>query len=222
MPELSFSNSDAACFQIGSPSRASKSQLRLRVRVLSSYKDSSTSNGKDKAITRYVLKVTDTLAHTSWQIDHRYSDFLRLRQKLSAFLKSSGSRTSIPKITGMYSLRPLIGSSAYEQRLSEERIVQLQEFISAILEQFGDDNIIVNAFLGNDQSGLLRGGISTEESPFKPSPVKDPQRHSKPNKSINIVTFSVTLITIFIIVIKFVFFEIYHCLSNRFILCYIV
>ena len=157
---------------------------RLRVRILNAYKDPLLlSLNKEKSVTRYVMKVTDSSTHSSWQTAHRYSDFVRLRQQLSDFLRASKKKLELPKLNSfVYSLRPIIigSTAAYDQRIIEERITCLQAFINALIGLFGEDNAILNSFLGNDQRGVLLDSLQLDnhDLPTSPSSPASPSRSS--------------------------------------------
>ena len=158
---------------------------RLCVRILNAYKDPPLYLNKEKSVTRYVMKITDSSTHSSWQMVHRYSDFVRLRQQLSDFLRvHKKKKFDLPKLnSSVYTLRPIIigSTAAYDQRLIDERIHSLQAFINSLIGLFGEDNAILNTFLGNDQSGVLLDSLQldNQEQPTSPSsPMSPPPRSS--------------------------------------------
>jgi len=139
----------------------------LRVRIVSTFKVESNGNkNKDKIITRYILKVSDTVLRSTWQVDHRFSEFILLREQLKKYLQQNTKNHSskhLPKINcSTYSLTNLLGTAAYESRIIEDRITGLQAFLDALIHMFGDKNAILNGFLGNDQRGLLLNSLQSD------------------------------------------------------------
>lgn len=101
----------------------------------------TTAAGPDdsgKKVVRYVMLVKDISTNETWKVDHRYSDFLRLRKSL---LKQKFY--SIPTIKSK--------SSLLHQQVTviKDRAIVLQRFINDCIHIVGLSNITLNGFLIN-------------------------------------------------------------------------
>lgn len=101
--------------------------------------------GTRKSVTKYILRVNDSICQEQWELLHRFSDFIRLKKDL----EKEGYK-AIPKVKGK--------SSIFKSQdvLVKERIAHLNLFLHQLVSLIGTDSTVLNNFLGNSARGLLK------------------------------------------------------------------
>eukprot|EP01034_Spumella_vulgaris_P023848 gene23848-30123_t len=129
-----------------------RSSLSSRSSIVSSKEKSS-----GRKVVQYCIEVIQS--QESWQIHHRFSDFLRLRKKL--IIEGCRSLPSIHSNSSVFSRRDFVLS---------DRSKQLSVFIGQLIAKIGCQNRTLNTFLGFDDkerqsvSGGLHGDGQREDT----------------------------------------------------------